>query len=323
MRRRLPGWAIAVAAALAVLIGLGGLSLVLSGGSGPSAATTESTETPTTAVPFDATAARSQASRWWNEVINGNLEAARSIAHPEADFNYSGIEQAIHAEGAPLSALVDQSSLFGTATQPHMCFEVKGPDGSFVGGVVFRPYQDEWRVWEIRPHETACDSQPSEPATGRLGFDHIWGLAYPPGWYRAGSELMPTLGFRSITVATMPIRPGGKGAHMPDNALRDISPEDVLLTVFFQGALSRDSQPIPETLDETGFPAESAPTPNPVQVEPTSRSAGAISPSETRVSTSCWCSARPWTRRYGRRHGMCWPRCKTWGMSTAGTRASA
>ncbi|MGA7273026.1 MAG: hypothetical protein WB239_18300, partial [Acidimicrobiia bacterium] len=38
--RRLPGWATAVAAAFAVLIGLGGLTLILVGGSGSSTATT-------------------------------------------------------------------------------------------------------------------------------------------------------------------------------------------------------------------------------------------------------------------------------------------
>ncbi|MEX0864447.1 MAG: hypothetical protein WD269_06175 [Acidimicrobiia bacterium] len=89
-----------------------------------------------------------------------------------------------------------------------------------------------------------------------MRYNRVFGLAYPPDWHRAGSELMPNLGFRSVTVATMPLRPGGnRCAQVPENAMRDMSADDVLLTVFFAGSLSPEPPPLPEILDESTFPA--------------------------------------------------------------------
>lgn len=91
--------------------------------------------------------------------------------------------------------------------------------------------------------------------SGPVRYRRVLGLAYPPNWHRAGSELMPALGFRSVTVATMALRPGGdRCAQVPENAMRDMSGDDVLLTVFFRGTIDPESPPLPEILDESTFP---------------------------------------------------------------------
>ncbi len=68
---------------------------------------------------------------------------------------------------------------------------------------------------------------------------------------------MPNLGFRSVTIASMPLRPGGENcAQVPENAMRDMSRNDVLVTVFFAGDV--DAGPaLPEILDDTTFPESS------------------------------------------------------------------
>jgi hypothetical protein len=63
---------------------------------------------------------------------------------------------------------------------------------------------------------------------------------------------MPVLGWDSVTVATMPPRPGGQNcAHMPENALRDLGSGDVLISVFFTGPTGDESAPT--RIDATTF----------------------------------------------------------------------
>jgi hypothetical protein len=98
----------------------------------------------------------------------------------------------------------------------------------------------------------------TEPATvatapARVEFGRVWSLAYPSSWYRAGRELMPVLGWDSVTVATMPLRPGGQNcAHMPESALRDLGSGDVLISAFFTGPTKNEEAPA--RIDETTFP---------------------------------------------------------------------
>lgn len=84
----------------------------------------------------------------------------------------------------------------------------------------------------------------------------VWSIVQPPSWHRADSELMPDLGWNSVTVATFPLRPGGVGcSHMPENALRDLGSTDVLISVFLGGA-GADAAPWPANgFDDDVFPA--------------------------------------------------------------------
>ncbi len=87
------------------------------------------------------------------------------------------------------------------------------------------------------PATTGIPSTTGVSTTSAARAFRVWSIAQPPSWHRADSELMPDLGWTSVTVATFPLRPGGaECAHMPENALRDLGPQDVLLSVFFGGA---------------------------------------------------------------------------------------
>jgi hypothetical protein len=111
---------------------------------------------------------------------------------------------------------------------------------------------------------TSTSTAALEPITTLAGseddpvaFSRVYSIAYPPDWYYADSSLMPNLGFRSFTVASMPLRPGGENcAQVPENSLRDMSRGDVLLTVFFRGTLDPTSNPFSEALTESSFPAQ-------------------------------------------------------------------
>lgn len=79
-----------------------------------------------------------------------------------------------------------------------------------------------------------------------VGSEPIWAIEQPPGWDRAGRELMPNLGWDSLTMATVPLRPGGElCAQVPEQALRDMSPDDALLSIFFTGDSTTDIEPWP------------------------------------------------------------------------------
>jgi hypothetical protein len=85
-----------------------------------------------------------------------------------------------------------------------------------------------------------------------------WSIAYPSDWTRADSDLMPNLGWRSLTLATFPIRSGeSQCAHMPTNALQDLGPEDSLISIFAAGQSALSGAGLwPETgFDDTVFPA--------------------------------------------------------------------
>ncbi len=63
-----------------------------------------------------------------------------------------------------------------------------------------------------------------------------WTIAYPADWHRADSELMPALGWDSITLSTSPIPTGStRCAHMPEAALRELGPGEALVSVFMSG----------------------------------------------------------------------------------------
>lgn len=86
---------------------------------------------------------------------------------------------------------------------------------------------------------TTTSTSPEVAPEGRPFSGSVWSIAHDPTWYRANSDLMPNLGWGSVTLATFPLRPGGERcAHMPENALRDLGPTDVLVTAFFSGPLS-------------------------------------------------------------------------------------
>lgn len=83
--------------------------------------------------------------------------------------------------------------------------------------------------------------------SGTVGSEPIWAIEQPPGWDRAGRDLMPNLGWDSLTMATIPLRPGGElCAQVPEQALRDMGPDDALLSIFFGGSATSQIEPWPD-----------------------------------------------------------------------------
>lgn len=83
--------------------------------------------------------------------------------------------------------------------------------------------------------------------------DGVWAIAQPGGWHRAGWELMPNLGWDSLTLASFPLRPGGRCAHLPTRALEDAGADDALISIMFVGGsfLSPVSWPVNGFDDDT------------------------------------------------------------------------
>jgi hypothetical protein len=129
----------------------------------------------------------------------------------------------------------------------------------FVGGFVYSGDPCVDLEFTIGDGDPAIESVPLLPG----GCDAppemaIWRAAYPASWDRAGRELMPNLGWDSLTLATFDLRAGGsRCAHMPENALRDLGPAEALVSVFFAGDDAFPAAvPRPDRFDDTTFPAQ-------------------------------------------------------------------
>jgi hypothetical protein len=121
------------------------------------------------------------------------------------------------------------------------------------GGSTVPPTQATTAV----PTTAAATTAPATSVVPAAGFTGSrWTVNHPPTWQRANSDLMPNLGWESMTLASFPLRPGGANcAQVPENALRDLGPQDVLLSVFFSGTAPADSTPWPvEGFDDAVFP---------------------------------------------------------------------
>ena len=104
----------------------------------------------------------------------------------------------------------------------------------------------------------------SEEQGQPVDTDTSWSIAYPSTWYRADSELMPALGTDSLTLATFPLRPGGENCpHAPENALRDLGPNDALISVLFSGVARTEATAWPpDGFNDTVFPEAQTTTGN-------------------------------------------------------------
>lgn len=197
---------------------------------------------------FDAAVAVETGEAWWRSLIEGDLETLTAMSHPSADFNPEGWADLAEALGGVAGTSVGDD-VFGTAQRPQLCYRIEGNTGSSYGSLVFDTDGEEWLVGEIRPNVERCI--PS-------GAPARWSIQHPPGWSAAGSQLMPNLAWRSFTLATYDLRPGGgECAHMPVNALRDLGADDTLISIFAAGAnaISGASQ-WPETgFNDALFPA--------------------------------------------------------------------
>ncbi|MCO8128907.1 hypothetical protein NHL50_16975 [Acidimicrobiia bacterium EGI L10123] len=108
------------------------------------------------------------------------------------------------------------------------------------------------------PSDPATDgpAMPSSPST--------WSIEEPSGWQRAGRELMPNLGWDSLTIATIPLEHGGERcAQVPEQALRDLGAEDALVSIFFNVSPADSASPWPSEVSdlpglENSDPAECA-----------------------------------------------------------------
>ncbi len=89
----------------------------------------------------------------------------------------------------------------------------------------------------------------------------VWSIAAPPGWRRAGPELLPGLGPTSLTLATIPLSDAAGGAcgSVPEEALRRLGSDDALVTLVFYGPKAVHAPPWPDSgFDESSFPADPA-----------------------------------------------------------------
>lgn len=124
---------------------------------------------------------------------------------------------------------------------------------------------DDAAVTSEAPYSFTTEADGAE-RSGTDGSEAVWAIEQAPGWDRAGRELLPNLGWDSLTMATVPLRPGGERcAQVPEQALRDLGPGDALLSIFFTGDATSDVEAWPtdfgpgdlESLDD-GDPSECA-----------------------------------------------------------------
>jgi len=96
----------------------------------------------------------------------------------------------------------------------------------------------------------ACETSPSAGAVDWVEFiddENRFRVSHPSGWIRAETNLSPFLESPEevLSIGTFPLEAGGPNcAQVPTNALTDLGPEDVFVTL--QGGVSkRDSQDRP------------------------------------------------------------------------------
>jgi hypothetical protein len=113
----------------------------------------------TAAESFDAVAAAYAGEEWWLAVIADDLAQARSIAHPDGDFNYVGLRQLV--AGLTIESVAIGEDVFGTELQPQLCYAVTGANGvERTGSLVFRRYKGQWLLWEARTNTERCATEP-------------------------------------------------------------------------------------------------------------------------------------------------------------------
>lgn len=134
----------------------------------------------------------------------------------------------------------------------------------FAGGVALAS------PWGDRPDDAVIAGEggdPSDPATDGPAMPSspsTWSIEEPSGWQRAGRELMPNLGWDSLTIATIPLEHGGERcAQVPEQALRDLGGEDALISIFFNVSPADSASPWPSEVSdlpalENSDPAECA-----------------------------------------------------------------
>jgi hypothetical protein len=104
--------------------------------------------------PFDVATAVEAGEAWWQAVIGGDLVTARSIAHPDAEFNYPGLSGLVSGFSAP--AVSVSEDVFGTPIQPQICFSVEGASSGLTGSMVYRLHGVDWLLWEVRTNVERC-----------------------------------------------------------------------------------------------------------------------------------------------------------------------
>lgn len=162
--RGIPGWMVAGVAALAVLTVVGVPALL----SGPfSDGSPVGGGEPPVTVAFSQTEAQETVTQWWSLVLAGDTDAASDLAHPDTEFNYAGLREWVSAVGDTPPIRVDDRT-FGSGDQPQLCFALGRPSDQLVGSAVFRTFENQWRLWEIRTNTSGCvawaeSSDASEP----------------------------------------------------------------------------------------------------------------------------------------------------------------
>lgn len=150
--RPLPGWALAGAAALVVFVAIG-IPALLSGSlnGGPSV---DGSGQPLPVV-LSETQAKETVKEWWSLVIAGNVRAASDLAHPEAELDYAGLSGWVSAVN-DTPAVTVEDGVFGSGEQPQLCFALGEPAHQIVGSAVFRTFEEQWKLWEIRTNTSGC-----------------------------------------------------------------------------------------------------------------------------------------------------------------------
>jgi hypothetical protein len=162
--------------------------------------------------------------------INGT---SNSAPWPDLFSPDSWLQRGPESNIAPCTGRDDVDDRWATYGQGDHGIEVMAVFGDEV------PDQTVLEAYGLINSFVVEDTDPPEPYVS--GFAQSWSLQYGPDWHRADSELMPNLGGESTTLATFPLVPGGElCAHMPTNALSDLGPEDVMISIRLGGPLGSD-----------------------------------------------------------------------------------
>lgn len=147
--RRLVGLAVSAVAVLVV-----GVAVVLAPAEPPPSSGSGEDVPP--AIPeFDEEAASTHVEEWWSHVIDNEFSAATGMAHPDAIFNFGPLLRSLTGLGRNFEVSAG-GEVFGTDQQPMLCYTLSGTGGTETGAAVFRFYDGQWMLWEIRPGIVGC-----------------------------------------------------------------------------------------------------------------------------------------------------------------------
>lgn len=122
-----------------------------------------------------------------------------------------------------------------------------------VGGIALFTREGSSAPVGFDPLSSTTSTTELPPADDRVRYvndEHGFEVTYPADWYRADAILAPALtsAFQQVeevlSLGTYPLRPGASRCpHVPENALLDLGPEDVLISIVLGGGMGDTAWP--------------------------------------------------------------------------------